>query len=116
MGRFSPVRVSRSTGGCSRMFPAAGRAARRAPVRVGRTGRPWSEAVAGCTSGPDWTSRPVGGVYGRSGLRPGTEPGGASAEARVKGAFGPRLKPGRPPTVFMSRRIKAGYLVAFARE
>jgi len=51
------------------MLPAAGRAARRAPVRVGGTGRPRSKAAAGCTSRPEiWTSRPVGGVFGRSGL------------------------------------------------
>lgn len=69
----------------------------------------------GALLAPIRTSRPVGGVYGRSGLRPGTETGGASAEARVKSALGPRLKPGRPPTVFMRRRIKAGYL-AFRGE
>jgi len=70
----------------------------------------------GAILAPIRTSRPVGGVYGRSGLRPGTETVGASAEARVKGAFGPRLKPGRPPTVFMRRRIKAGYLTFLARS
>jgi hypothetical protein len=38
------------------------------------------------------TSRSVG----RGGLRPGTEPGGASTEARVKSAPGPRCFGGDP--------------------
>ena len=75
------------------MLPAAGRAARRAPVRVGCTGRPGSKAaaVAGCTSGPslDVATRRRS-LRDVSGLRPGTETEGASAEARVKGALGPR--------------------------
>jgi len=52
-----------------------------------------------------WTSRPVGGVSGRSDLRSGTETGGASAEARFKGALGTR-SPDRPPTVFMLKEDK----------
>lgn len=73
------------------MLPAAGRAARHAPVRVGDTGRPWFSGRGGVHFWPRVGRRdPLEESCGRSGLRPGTETGGTSAEARVKGALGPR--------------------------
>ena len=94
------------------MATAAGRAARRAPVRVVVTGRPcgmWSRRGAFLI--PGWTSRPVGGVP-QGAQRP-------KARDRARGCFrrgaepkapsDPGLKPGRPPTVYRNGRKQAGY-------